>query len=172
MADGVYILAAPPPAEEAVAGRSRVHASFEPAGEGDFDALAALVAEFHRESGYAFEAERVRRALRALLRDPALGRAWLVVADGVVAGYGVLTFGWSLEWGGRDAFVDELYLRPQFRGRGLGDSALAFLAGEALSLGVMALHLEVERGNETGQRLYRRRGFAGNERQILSLRLG
>jgi GNAT superfamily N-acetyltransferase len=144
---------------------------FRCAGEADFDALAALVGEFHAESGYSFDVARMREALRALLADPALGRAWLVYAGSAPAGYGVLTLGWSLEWGGRDAFVDEIYLRPEFRGRGLGAATLAQLEAGARELGVRALHLEVERGNDPAHRLYRRRGFAETDRQIMTLRL-
>jgi ribosomal protein S18 acetylase RimI-like enzyme len=146
-------------------------ASFRCAGEADFDALSVLVGEFHAESGYAFDVARVREALRALLADPALGRVWLVYSAGSLAGYGALTLGWSLEWGGRDAFVDEIFLRPAFRGRGLGAATLARLEVGARELGVRALHLEVEHDNAPARRLYRRRGFAETDRQIMTLRL-
>jgi ribosomal protein S18 acetylase RimI-like enzyme len=83
----------------------------------------------------------------------------------------VLCFGWSLEWGGRDAFVDELYLEPDARGRGLGRAALRALVEEARAAGVVALHLEVDDTNTAGQALYRSEGFSGRARQLLTRRL-
>ena len=67
--------------------------------------------------------------------------------------------------------MDDLYLRPAFRARGLGTRAIEQVETEARALGVRALHLEVERGNAAGRSLYARRGFAGNDRLLLSKRL-
>jgi GNAT superfamily N-acetyltransferase len=80
----------------------------------------------------------------------------------------VLTFGYSLEFHGRDAFVDELYLQEGARGRGTGRQALEFLAGVCSDLGVRALHLEVVRGNEAAQRLYRGFGFEDHDRYLMT----
>jgi ribosomal protein S18 acetylase RimI-like enzyme len=76
-----------------------------------------------------------------------------------------------MEYGGRDAFIDDLFIRPAFRGKGLGRSALAEVRSAALSLGVRALHLEVGRDNSAAQALYRRAGFEDSGRQLLTLRL-
>ena len=59
-------------------------------------------------------------------------------------GYLVLTIGYSLERGGRDAFIDELYVRAERRGRGLGALAVATAEAAARRLGVRAVHLEVD----------------------------
>jgi len=125
----------------------------------------------YAEAGIPNDARASRDAFAALVRDPALGRAWIALVDERAAGYAVLTLGWSLEYGGRDAFVDDLYVVPLHRGRGLGGAALAAVEATARELGVRALHLEVERGNNPAQELYRRRGFADNERRLLMKRL-
>ena len=130
-----------------------------------------MMAANYAEAGLPNDARAARAAFAALVRDPALGRAWIVEVDERAAGYAVLTLGWSLEYGGRDAFVDDLYLAPLHRGRGLGGAALAAVEAAARELGVRALHLEVERGNLPAQELYRRRGFAENERRLLTKRL-
>ena len=150
----------------------RAVAPLEPAGPADLERLLPLVERFSATQGYPFDAARSRASFAALLARPELGRAYRVAVDGETAGYAVLCFGWSLEWGGRDAFVDELYLEPAFRGRGLGRAALRALAEEASKAGVRALHLEVEAGNEAGQALYRSEGFEGKDRALLSRRIG
>jgi ribosomal protein S18 acetylase RimI-like enzyme len=142
-----------------------------PAGPADLEALLPMLERFNATQEIAFDAATARRALGGLLARPELGRVYRIVAAGGTIGYGALTFGWSLEWGGRDAFVDEIFLEAGARGRGLGRAALRLLMNEARAAGVRALHLEVEADNEPAQRLYRSEGFAGGERRMLSRRL-
>ncbi|MGH9389223.1 MAG: GNAT family N-acetyltransferase, partial [Vicinamibacteria bacterium] len=66
------------------------------------------MAEFYAEQRYPFDREKAQAALEPFLADPTLGRAWLFRNADIAVGYFVLTLGWSLEYGGRDAFVDEL----------------------------------------------------------------
>src|SRR5262249_62154699 len=57
-------------------------------------------------------------ALRELLTSPAVGRVWLVEAAGSAVGYIVLTFGFSLEYGGRGGFVDGVFVVLSWGGGG------------------------------------------------------
>ena len=141
------------------------------AGLADLDLAVELMREFYQESGFTLDTVRGREAMRGLIADAVLGRLWLVEEAGAVAGYIALTFGWSIEYQGRDAFIDDLYLRSDFRGRGLGTRVMEEVEAEARALGVPALHLEVARDNRAGQALYFRRGFRDNDRQLLSKRL-
>jgi GNAT superfamily N-acetyltransferase len=141
---------------------------------GDADVLIELQREYYAEEGLTHGAANMR-ALRRLLREPRAGGVWLLewAADGEgatrAAGYVVLTLGWSLEWGGRDAFVDELYVRPVRRGRGLGALGLAAVEVAARRLGVRAVHLEVDATNDGARRLYERGGFRLRHRyQLMS----
>ncbi len=139
--------------------------------KGDVPALVELMAEFYEESGYELNREHARRAFGDLLADPGLGVAWLMVAEQRAAGYVVLTFGFSMEFGGRDGFVDDLFVRREYRGRGMGRAALDTVRARCLAEGVRALHLEVGRDNTVAQRLYQGVGFRDNDRQLLTLRL-
>ena len=137
----------------------------------DLDRVAALMAAFYAESGYPLDGARARAALAALIGDPGLGRLWLILHEGEPVGYVAVTFGFSLEYLGRDAFIDDLFIEAPFRGAGLGTRVLEAVEPACRALGVRALHLEVERSNEAGQALYRRRGFRNNDRRLLTLRL-
>ena len=133
------------------------------------DLLVELMDEFHRESDFTLDRPAAERAFDALLADPALGRAWIVVYEGQTAGYVALSFGFSLEHMGRDARVDDFYLRPAFRGAGLGSSVLEQIEGEARSEGARALHVEVGRENAIAQHVYRKRGMRGHDdRELLT----
>lgn len=127
---------------------------------GDIDRLLELMREYYAYDNLAFEAQRARAALLELLHDEHAGKAWLMAdSDGALAGYMVLTFGYSLEFHGRDAFVDELYLRPQHRRQGLGSAALAAAAAFCGRRQIRSLHLAVERGNRGAQAFYPTQGF-------------
>jgi GNAT superfamily N-acetyltransferase len=138
----------------------------------DADRVFSFLREFSAGQGYAFHEEKARRVLEELLADPGLGRVWLILAGAEAVGYAALAFGFSLEHGGRDAILDELFLAPHARGRGLGRAALEAVLSEAERLGLCAVHLEVERANPRAGRLYRSLGFTGNDRQLLTRKLG
>jgi ribosomal protein S18 acetylase RimI-like enzyme len=137
----------------------------------DLQFVASLMGEFYAESGYRLDLGLASSALARLIEDPSIGRLWLILQPDAPVGYIAVTFGFSLEFYGRDAFIDDLFIQPSFRGVGLGTRVLDAVEPECRALGVRALHLEVERANQAGQALYRRRGFRDNDRQLLSKRL-
>jgi GNAT superfamily N-acetyltransferase len=143
-------------------------AAFRRADDRDLDRLLDLQAAYYREDEYVHRPEEARRAWTALLHDGRFGEAWVVEAGGVVEGYLVVTFGYSLEFLGRDAFVDELYLGEPFRGRGLGRQALQVAEEVCRRAGIRALHLEVEHVNEAAAGLYRRTGFVSHTRHLMT----
>lgn len=133
--------------------------------------LVTLMSEFYAESSVPIDPARAERTFAALLSDPARGAAWLVGADEQIAGYVVMTLGFSMEYGGLDAFVDDLFVRPAFRGRGLGRLALETVLDECRALDVRAVHLEVGAENDVARNLYARSGFRDTGRHLLTLRL-
>ncbi len=144
---------------------------FQPADAADTDTLIEMMRGLYAYDGTAFDEHSHREALRQLLDDERYGRVWLIQADDEIAGYVVLTFGFSLEFKGRDAFIDELYLRESFRGQGTGQQAINFAADACRALGIHALHLEVERSNTRAQIAYRKANFEDHDRYLLTKQL-
>jgi ribosomal protein S18 acetylase RimI-like enzyme len=134
----------------------------------DTDELVELMREFYAFEHLAFEEEAARGALRRILSEGNFGVVHFVRVGAETAGYLVVTFGFSLEFHGRDAFVDELYLRESFRGSGIGKACIEFAAEVCRAEGIAALHLEVERENMRAQNLYRRAGFRDHNRYLLT----
>jgi ribosomal protein S18 acetylase RimI-like enzyme len=113
--------------------------------------------------------EANRRAIfDRFVRDSTYGKAWLIVRDDEYVGYVVLTVSFSFEYRGYDAFIDELYIAKEYRGRGIGRLAMEFVETAAAELGVNAIHLEVTHGNVPAIGLYRRAGYAGNQRHLMT----
>jgi ribosomal protein S18 acetylase RimI-like enzyme len=137
----------------------------------DIDAILALMRDYYAQEGYSVVESDARAALAQLIGAPTLGRVWVADAGSALVAYAVVTMGFSLEYGGRDAFVDDIYVVPQYRGQWLGQSALALVDAACREAGVRALHLEVERHKVGAQALYRRFGFVDHDRYLMTKRL-
>ncbi|MBS1806934.1 MAG: GNAT family N-acetyltransferase [Acidobacteria bacterium] len=139
-----------------------------PAEATDIDLLVVFMRDFYEHEALQFDEEVARRALQQLIGNQFFGHVFLMEIAGEKIGYTVLTFGFSLEFHGRDAFVDELHICESHRGRGLGKQALEFLADVCRTEGIAALHLEVERVNTIAQKVYRQQGFKDHDRYLLT----
>jgi GNAT superfamily N-acetyltransferase len=142
--------------------------AFSAASIADEEVLAELMREFYVHEGLDYERSRAREAFRTLVADPALGRVWLFRVGEDVVGYAAVTVCYSLEFAGRYALVDELYVREGWRGRGIGARALELAADACRELGVAAVRLEVDTWNTRAMALYRRLGFELQERYMMS----
>jgi GNAT superfamily N-acetyltransferase len=137
----------------------------------DLTLLLELVQEFHKIEKLAFDEKVDRDVLANLLADASLGQVWLIQQEDEAIGYIILTLGYSLEYRGRDAFIDEFYLRQKYRGQGIGTQTLAFVEDTCRVLGVQALHLEVDFENPDAQRLYHRVDYQPHNRFLMTKNL-
>ncbi|MEO6602909.1 MAG: GNAT family N-acetyltransferase [Polyangiaceae bacterium] len=137
----------------------------------DLPALLGMMEPFNVFEHVPWRPSATERALRKLLADPTLGVAGLFKRAGLNLGYFVLTWGYDLEWAGRDAFLTELFLLPEARGQGLGSSAMALVEQLAKEQGARALHLMVREENTPARRLYERQGYKSPPRIFLSKEL-
>jgi len=146
-------------------------ATFRIAVPADLETVLPMVREFWVIERLKFVESEVRRALTGLLASPQYGLVILAELDGAPIGYMAVTLGYSLEHLGRDAFVDELYLREPHRGQGIGERALDRALELCRELGVRALHLEVDHVNPRARALYERNGFVAHERALMTLKV-
>jgi len=130
----------------------------------DIPQLLALVRrywEFERIAG--FDALRVELTLQQLLADARLGAAWVAEEHGQLRGYLVAVLLLSLEHGGLMAEVDELFVLPQARGRGLGAQLLAAAEAALAARGCVRLQLELGVANEAARAFYARNGYRARD---------
>ena len=147
--------------------------NFPHAGESDAEQILELMRQLNRDDPgpEPLDEAAARKALLTLLRDPSFGRAWLICNGQAAVAYVVLTFGYSLEFHGRDAFIDELFVEASHRGRGWGQRTLEFVEREAQTLGVRALHLAVSQQNHAAYETYHRAGFENRGFRLMSKRI-
>lgn len=139
-----------------------------PAVPADLPMLLPMVRELQAHERLPAPGKEVESALRALLADDRLGCVLVAESDGRPAGYAVLGFGYSLEFHGRDAFVDELYVVDAAREKGLGSLLLDAAEMACRARGIKALHLESGHGNPRATGLYERRGFKAHGRHLMT----
>ncbi len=145
--------------------------TFKIAERADIETLLEFMREYYEFDHLSFDEQIARIASTKFVGDESLGRVWLISYEGEAIGYLILTLGYSLEYGGRDAFIDEVYIRESHRRRGIGQRALTFAEDACRSLGVRALHLEVERANTNAHGLYRKVGFVDHDRYLMTKRI-
>jgi GNAT superfamily N-acetyltransferase len=134
----------------------------------DIPQVLPMMREFYAFEGIPYDESRAIRLLSQLVSDATCGRLTLVEQDGELAGYLILGFGFSVEFGGRDALLDELFIRPEFRGQGLGSSAIKSALSLCKEEGIQALHLEADHFNERAHDLYLRLGFKDHKRHLMT----
>lgn len=133
----------------------------------DMPLLLELIQEFYALDGHEYVEARVRVSLPPLLESDDYGQVWKL--GNPTDGYVVLTWGYSLESGGREALIDEIYLRS--RGSGFGSSALRAIIDECRRRGFQRMFLETESHNSRVRRFYAQAGFEEDDSVWMSMRL-
>jgi len=129
---------------------------------------AALLRAMIRElASYERELESVTIREEDLVRDgfgenPRF-RALIAEWDGQPAGYAVF-FGYFSTWVGRGLFLEDLFVRDGFRGRGIGTALLASVARVAVAEKCYGIHWEVLRWNQTAIEMYKSMGAEFRDR--------
>lgn len=117
--------------------------------------------------GITIDSPRLEAALKQLLGNPGFGGVWLVKRVSETIGYAIVTYGFDLEFGGREGWLTELWIDTDQRGNGAGKAALELLAEELRVRDIKALHLQVRKDNPAA-RLYDRAGFIASPRQVMT----
>jgi len=142
--------------------------TFKPATDEDIETLIPLVRALYEYDRTPFDPSAHRLTLENLLKNDSYGKVWILQLKRETIGYVVLVFGYSLEFRGRDAIIDELFIIEKYRRRGLGTRVLLFLEDMCRSHEVRALHLEVEHANINAQAFYRKLGFIDHHRYLMT----
>ncbi len=134
----------------------------------DIAVVLPMMREFYAHERLPYEESRQERLLSQLIAEPRCGRLVVLEDAGTITGYMVLGFGFSVEFGGRDALLDELFVKPEFRGRGIGTRVIEAAVEICRSEGIEAIHLEADHANVGAHELYLRLGFKDHPRHLMT----
>lgn len=143
--------------------------AFRPIELQDIPAVIEMMEEFYAIDNYPIDPIVSRDLMLEFLENDTLGKGWLILADGEVMGYVILTFVFSFEYKGRIAFLDELFISPNARGKGLGKQTLDFIHEQAKLHSVRIIYLEIESHNSIAQKLYLSKNYTIHNRGLMRL---
>ncbi|MBD2187492.1 GNAT family N-acetyltransferase [Pseudanabaena mucicola] len=132
----------------------------------DIDPLMELVQEFYQFEKIKLD-DNVIKAFTALLSDEQLGLIWLICDRNRPIGYVALTFFFSMEYHGRCGLVDELYIRSDYRGQGIGKQVFILIEEYLRSQNMRSLSLVVDHWNSPAEALYTKLGFRREPRHLM-----
>ena len=145
--------------------------SFKPLEIADIEIITLMMQEFYAIDNYPMDVEVAKTLFQEFISNEHLGKSWLIYSENEVVGYIILTFIFSFEYGGKIAFVDELFIKETARGKGFGKEAIQFIQQEVPKLSLKLLYLEVEPHNENAQKLYLAHDFELHNRKLMKYKV-
>ena len=121
--------------------------------------LLGLFERQHREHHIIRSQEELHAVLVALERQPEEGFVLSANCQGSPVGVAYAARILSLEHGGWSGWLEEFYVLPDWRGKGVGSQLLAAVLAVATERGWAALDLEVDAGHRRAIPLYQRNRF-------------
>ena len=145
--------------------------TFKPLQFSDITCITKLMQEFYTIDNYPINLEISKKLFKDFIADENLGKAYLICVDNEIVGYTIITYVFSFEYKGKIAFIDELYVKDSFRGKGIGSETIEYIKNECHKLKLKLIYLEVENHNLKAQKLYIANDFEFHNRKIMKYKI-
>nr|MBP6740802.1 GNAT family N-acetyltransferase [Leptospiraceae bacterium] len=122
--------------------------------------LLDLMNEFYSEAGFVLDYEIVRSSFNELLNHAEFGSIFLMYLDSNPVGHAVITIRYAMEYGGFVGYIDDLFIKKEYRRLGIANCGLAALEKECERFKLKGLIVEVGESNEPAIRLYEKIGLS------------
>ena len=129
------------------------------AGPSDLAKVTSLMARYHEEAGLPYDDAHRDAAVSPLLDGSPLGAVWLVGPARAPLGYVLLGFGWSTHHAGMTGHLQEIFIRPSVRRRGIGTEVIHAIAVSLREAGLNALEVRASDKDASHVRFCQRAGF-------------
>ncbi len=126
----------------------------------DTDEVFEMMRDFYESPAVLHQVpeEVLRRNIDACTNDNQYIEGLVFRAHGGIAGYAMLAKSFSTEFGGPCIWIEDLYMKPEYRGGGIGTQFFGYLEKTYQGQAVL-LKLEVERGNTWAIDVYKKCGY-------------
>ena len=136
----------------------------------EIEALLPWAEQYYQEDELQFDAARFRHALIAAVEQNR-GSAWWLCSLGERVGYALMMDSWSIEFGGLVTILDEIYVLPAWRGKGVASRAILEFRKQSHARGAVMMCMETTPDNLSAQKLYQRLGFTHTRRPVFKVLL-
>ena len=137
--------------------------AFEPA---DTPILESMILDMYACHDMVFPIENIQKTLQRAAAHPEQLQIKVFKVGKEIVGYAILPAFWSNEYGGLVMIIDELYVIPTYRSKGI---STLFIASLEQSKDYVLLHLEVVKENTAALALYKRLGFQAIDRTFMKM---
>jgi len=135
----------------------------------DEEAVLTLMEGFCLSEDKTFQRDQALTGLSPLLESDTHGVVLIAESELVLVGYSVICWSWSVEIGGAEACLDEIYVSS--RDKGIGSLLIGATREVCVAHGMRRIFLETEAINEGARRLYERHGFKAEDSIWMALTL-
>ena len=129
------------------------------AGPDDLERVLGLMARLHEERRQTFDDAHRRAVTAPLLDGSPLGGVWLIGPQRAPLGYVMVGFSWSMRHGGLVGWLEEIFIRDQVRGRGIGTEVLHAVVVNLARADLKAMHVLLPADDTALARFCTRTGF-------------
>ena len=137
----------------------------------DAEELLKLMCDYYSYEGLEFNKFDSQKTLVDILSSDGYGIVDLILVDSHIAGYLCMTYGYSLEYFGRDCILDEIYVVPQYQRKGIGSCVLKLIEKQLNEKGFKAIHLEVFDKNKHALDFFAKNGFTVHKSSFMSKKM-
>jgi ribosomal protein S18 acetylase RimI-like enzyme len=136
--------------------------------ENDRGELEKMIRALYSEDDYGqpMSVEKIDKTIAELQHNPEKGNITIFENEHGVVGYAITIFFWSNELGGNVAEIDELYVKSEWRNKGIGIKFLDYSANRK-TFKIVGLQLEVTPTSERALDYYNRYGFKESKNKQL-----
>lgn len=126
----------------------------------DFDAVLSMMEVFYASDALIIhpDVKTLKKTLADAIEAGPYLKGYGFEQEGILCGYGMVAMSYSTEAGGLCAWIEDIYVTPAHRGKGLGKAFLDFVA-ETYGPQVARLRLEAEPENEKAISVYQNAGY-------------
>ena len=145
--------------------------TLQPVQTSEIETITQMMQDFYAIDNYPIDVETTKKLFQEFIANENHGKSWLIYQNNEIAGYVILTFIFSFEYKGQIAFIDELFITENFRGKGIGNKTIHFIKEQIPKLSLKLLYLEVENHNESAQKLYIANDFVFHNRKLMKFKI-
>lgn len=134
--------------------------SVRPLTEADFEKILSMMKVFYASDALLIHPDEtvLRRTLTDAIGNNPFVEGFALEYAGELAGYGMVAKSYSTEAGGPCIWIEDIYILPRYRGKGLGTAFLTFV--QAHFPQAARIRLEAEPENEKAMSVYHAAGFS------------
>ncbi|HOL81802.1 MAG TPA: GNAT family N-acetyltransferase [Ignavibacteriales bacterium] len=130
--------------------------------------ILLMMKDFYEFENIHFNENNLTKLLNEiLLSNNQKGYIFKFTTNNIILGYSIVTIGFSLEYQGNYFLIDELYIKPDYRNKGIASKFLEFIKNFAFTKNIHYILLEVDDFNKNAYNLYLKNGFVDKKRNLL-----